>query len=219
MKIKDGNYINIQSFMVKDLKLKGNELLVYAIIYGFSQNGEDKYTGSIQYLADWTNSTKQGIIKCLKSLVEKCLIEKNEIFKNGVKFVEYNCSEFTSGKQSLLDNETKFNGGSKQSSPNNIINNIENNNIIIKENIKENYFENDELNETFIEYLNLRKKLKAVNSERAIKMLITELNSYDDDVKIKMLEQSIVNSWKSVYPLKNQNKKIETKEEWEHNLI
>lgn len=219
MKIKDGNYINIQSFMVKDLKLKGNELLVYAIIYGFSQNGEDKYTGSIQYLADWTNSTKQGIMKCLKSLVEKCLIEKNEIFKNGVKFVEYNCSEFTSGKQSLLDNETKFNGGSKQSLPNNIINNIENNNIIIKENIKEKYFENDELNETFIEYLNLRKKLKAVNSDRAIKMLINELNSYDDDVKIKMLEQSIVNSWKSVYPLKNQNKKTELKEEWEHNLI
>ena len=31
------NYINIQGWMRTDLDLKGNELLVYAIIYGFSQ--------------------------------------------------------------------------------------------------------------------------------------------------------------------------------------
>ena len=63
MAIKNGNYITIQSFMVKDLKLKGNELLVYAMIYGFSQNGQTKFTGSLQYLADWTNSTRRGVMK------------------------------------------------------------------------------------------------------------------------------------------------------------
>ena len=40
-KVKDGNYYVVQSFMVKELKLKGNELVVYAIIYGFSQNDDD----------------------------------------------------------------------------------------------------------------------------------------------------------------------------------
>lgn len=74
--IKDGSYINIQSFMVTELKLKGNELLVYAIIYGFSQAENTYFSGSLQYLADWTNSTRQGIMKNLKSLIDKRLIEK-----------------------------------------------------------------------------------------------------------------------------------------------
>ena len=67
-KVKRENYITIQGFMLTDLKLKGNELLIYACIYGFSQAENQVFNGSLQYLADWTNSTKQGVIKCLKSL-------------------------------------------------------------------------------------------------------------------------------------------------------
>ncbi len=122
-KIKDGNYIVIQSFMVKDLKLKGNELIIYAAIYGFSQTENQAFTGSLQYLADWTNSTKQGVIKNLKSLVEKGYITKDEQYLNGVKFCEYRVTEFNTLlnkveypiKQSLTP-------PIKQSLPNNIVN-------------------------------------------------------------------------------------------------
>ena len=51
--MKDTNFISIQGWMRTELNLSGNELLVYAIIYGFSQDGESKFTGSRQYLADW----------------------------------------------------------------------------------------------------------------------------------------------------------------------
>lgn len=135
-KIKRENYIVIQGFMVKDLDLKGNELLIYAIIYGFSQSECSTFSGSLQYLAEWTNSTKQGVIKCLKSLVEKGYIEKNENIINGVKFCEYYATEFNTLlnkvdypiKQSLTP-------PIKQSLPNN----IDNNNIdnIIYNNILE----------------------------------------------------------------------------------
>ena len=64
------------------------------------------------------------------------------------------------------------------------------------------YFENKEVNDLFIEFLKIRKKIKAVNSELAIKKLVNKLNNYEDDIKIKMLENSIVNSWKDVYKLK-----------------
>lgn len=67
---------------------------------------------------------------------------------------------------------------------------------------KKTYFENDNLNSIFIEFLEVRKKLKAVNSDRAIKTLINKLNKYDDDTKYQMIENSIVNSWKDVYELK-----------------
>lgn len=81
-------------------------------------------------------------------------------------------------------------------------NNININKNIIKENNKKKYFENDELNDLFLEYLDLRTKLKCKNTERAIKLLLNELNKYDDGTKTQMINNSIMNSWKSVYPLK-----------------
>lgn len=68
------------------------------------------------------------------------------------------------------------------------------------------YYTNIELDTIFKEYLSLRKKLKAVNSERAIKTLIDKLSKYDDDTKIKMIDKSIVSSWKDVYELKEDKK-------------
>lgn len=84
-------------------------------------------------------------------------------------------------------------------------NTINNNNKILNNNIntKERYFDNEELNEIFIEFLQLRKKLKAVNSDRAVNLLLNKLNEYDDETKYKMIEQSIVNSWKGIFELKN----------------
>lgn len=69
---------------------------------------------------------------------------------------------------------------------------------------KKTYFSNDNLESIFKEFLEVRKKLKAVNSDRAIKTLINKLNKYDDDTKYQMIENSIVNSWKDVYELKQQ---------------
>lgn len=203
-KIQNENYIVIQGFMVNDLKLKGNELLIYAIIYGFSQDEEQRFTGSLQYLSDWTNSTKQSVLNNLKSLIEKGLISKEEKFINGVKFVEYYSKKFNGGIQKSLI------GGIQKSLTNNIVNN----NIIdnIEEKYKkEIYYEDKELNDLFIEYLNLRKKIKAVNSDRAIKGLINKLECYSDDVKKEMIDEAIIHSWKSVYPLNKQGK--ETLEE------
>lgn len=65
------------------------------------------------------------------------------------------------------------------------------------------YYKNKELNDLFIEFLELRKKIKCKNTDRAITLLLNELNKYDDDIKIQMLNNSIMNSWKSVYPVKN----------------
>jgi hypothetical protein len=41
------NYISIQGWMVEQLGLKGNELLAYALIHGFSQDGKNQFTGSM----------------------------------------------------------------------------------------------------------------------------------------------------------------------------
>lgn len=118
MEVKDNNYYVVLGFMVKDLQLKGIERDVYAIIYGFSQ-ADGRFTGSLQYLADWTCATKQGVLKALTKLLEKQLITKIEVVKNNIKFVEYQATEFNSIKKSLIP--------IKQSLTNNIVNNIDNN--------------------------------------------------------------------------------------------
>jgi hypothetical protein len=112
-KIKNENFILVSGFMVNDLKLKGNELLVYAIIYGFTQAENQVFNGSLQYLADWTNSTKQGVMKNLKTLIEKGYISKEETTINSVKFCSYHATKFNGGMQQSLM------GGMQQSLPNN----------------------------------------------------------------------------------------------------
>ena len=74
---------------------------------------------------------------------------------------------------------------------------------IKEEKIQKKYYENLELNTLFLEFLELRKKLKCKNTDRAINLLLNELNKYDDTTKIEMINNSIMNSWKSVYPIKD----------------
>lgn len=88
-KIKNENYINIQGFMVNELGLKGNELLIYAIIYGFSQDENSEFSGGLKYLMAWTQTTKTTCINALKSLIKKGLIIPNEYIKNNVKYINY----------------------------------------------------------------------------------------------------------------------------------
>lgn len=132
-KIKNENYVNIQGWMINELGLKGNDLLIYAIIYSFSQDGNSKYLGGIEYLMNWTKSTKQGVIKNLKSLLEKNLIFKEEAISNKAKYCKYWTNMdlvnkvYLDSKQSLPRYETKFTKVGKQSLPNNIIYNKYNN--------------------------------------------------------------------------------------------
>ena len=98
--ISDGTYITIQGWMRTDLKLSGNELIVYAIIYGFSQKQQGEFTGSAQYLADWVGCTRRTVMTILKKLVEEKFISKTElILNNNEKRVSYQaemgCEKFS----------------------------------------------------------------------------------------------------------------------------
>lgn len=111
--VRRENYLIVLGWMIADLNLKGNELLVYAIIYGFSQKENQSFEGSLQYLADWTNSTKQGVLKSLKSLEEKKLIKK--------EMVRYNMYKYSAMLNKVYDNvKQSLTSDAKQSLTNNI---------------------------------------------------------------------------------------------------
>lgn len=155
-KIKSENYIVIQGFMIKDLNLKGNELLIYAIIYGFSQEENQKFNGSLQYLADWTNSTKQSVLKNIKSLIKKGYIIKEEKIVNNIKFCEYYTTKFNSIKKSLTNNI-----------------NINNNNNIYISNISEKKF-NSSKKSTYGKYKNI------LLTDKQLEQLKQEYSNYEE---------------------------------------
>ena len=88
--VKDNNFIAIQGWMRTKLNLKGNELLIYALIYGFSQDGESRFKGSRKYIADWCGCSLNTVDRALGSLVAKGILAKYPYTDaNGSRLVDY----------------------------------------------------------------------------------------------------------------------------------
>lgn len=87
--VKADNYVSIQGWMITELGLKNAELVIYALIYGFSQDGRSSFVGSVAYLQEWTSSSKQTVHTCLNELVQRGLIIKGETTVAGQKAICY----------------------------------------------------------------------------------------------------------------------------------
>lgn len=74
--IKNENYITVCGWMRNDLKLSGNELLVYALIYGFSQERNCWCVCSQEYISEWIGVTDRAVRNILTSLIKKGVIRK-----------------------------------------------------------------------------------------------------------------------------------------------
>lgn len=211
-KVSNENFIVIQGWMIDELKLKGNELLVYAIIYGFSQAENQVFNGSLQYIADWLNTSKQTVINTLKRLQEKGFIEKREKYVNGVKFCEYYSKNLNGVVKKFEWGCSKnLNGGSQNFLPNNIDDTINDNK---KNNIKETYVsiidsytQNEELKQALNDFVEMRKKTKGFTL-RALKLNLNTLDklAVDDYTKTQIVNTTVMNGWKSFYPLKENTK-------------
>lgn len=62
--------------MITDLNLKGNDLFIFALIYGFCQNREACFTGSVSYISQWTNTSERTVQNALSALMKAGLIIK-----------------------------------------------------------------------------------------------------------------------------------------------
>lgn len=117
IEIRDSNFVNIQYWMVKDLKLTGNELLVYAIIWGFSQDGKSTFAGGIGYLEKFTGAARNTIRKILKQLEEKGYIAREHADRDGIQCDKYrtvpaeNRGVKNEGGQKLTPSEIDPEGG------------------------------------------------------------------------------------------------------------
>ena len=100
------NFIVICGWMITELELKSNELLLYALIYGFSQDRQSRFSGSLSYMAKWLNCTKRTVINTLEALEKKGLIVKEPFTVNSVTFNEYRI--FSRGVKNFPSPSEKF---------------------------------------------------------------------------------------------------------------
>lgn len=73
--------------------------------------------------------------------------------------------------------------------------------------ILDDYTQNQKLRETLSDFIKMRKAKKKPMTDRALTMLLKKLDelSQNDDEKIRILEESILHTWDTVYPLKTYN--------------
>lgn len=83
------NYIVVLGWFRTKLHLRGNELLTFAVIYGFSQTEGNYFRGGIRYLERWLDVSRATVFNVLKSLMGKGLISPRTRISNGVRFVDY----------------------------------------------------------------------------------------------------------------------------------
>jgi predicted transcriptional regulator len=71
---KNENYLTVYGWMTNELKLTGNELLIYALIYGFTK----EFRGSTRYIATALNTSRRTVFNALKNLMDRRLVVKKE---------------------------------------------------------------------------------------------------------------------------------------------
>lgn len=115
--IGNTSYVHIWWWMINELGLGWTELLVYAVIYSFTNWTDDHcFHWSAWYLSEWVWVSKRHILTVLKNMEERWLIKKIEKIDNWVKFVSY----FTGDEISSSGGDEKIaQGGDEISSSNN----------------------------------------------------------------------------------------------------
>lgn len=98
-KKKFTNYIVIQPWMFSNLKLSGNEAIVFAIVYGFSQDGKSWYRGGSYYIEQTTPFTQRTAKTHLWTLEKMGVIEMQKETVNGV---ERNVYRATPGVEEMI---------------------------------------------------------------------------------------------------------------------
>lgn len=188
--MNNDNYVVVQGWMCNELNLSGNELLVFALIYGFSQDGESEFSGSRTYISETFNISKPTVDKALKALIKKELIVKETTYFNKVQINKYRVSlqgvkNFYRGSKEILQ------GGSKES--------LHNNNTNIKK-----YSNNNRLDEVIKDFIDHRKKMRKPMTDKAIDLFIKRLNglSTSEDKQIELINTAIERGWMTVYPSK-----------------
>lgn len=111
------NYINIDGWMVSKLGLRGKELVAYAIVHGFSQDGQGWYCGGRAYVAEWLGCQPKTAGAVLTGLVDKGLLIRAEHKTESGKCYRYQAVQPMAKNDLPQGRKTTQGGGEKRPTP------------------------------------------------------------------------------------------------------
>ena len=221
--MKSTNYVVIQGWMCNELQLSGNELLVFALIHGFSQDGESEFAGSRNYIAETFNISKPTVDKAINNLLSLDYIVKRS-YTDGIHANVYQVN--TEVVKKLYGGSKETLPGSKETLPD-IYNkkdnhkNISNNRLldIIEQKVPKKkslydkcydhiieFTDNVGLIDALTEYLKIRIQMKEKPLyEGTWKGMLNKLAKMDNQIDV--VNTSIERGWASFFEQKSYNKK------------
>ena len=211
----DGNYIKV-SRGILDWEwwsdINTTRVFLYMLIKANWKDGKFKgidiprgsFVASIANIAQGTSLTNDEVRTAIKHLISSQTITKQSTNKYTVFSVlnyelyqdtsQADAKQIPSYSQAIPNDRRKKEGkkGNKE------------------KNTKKEFFPDDEkLNQAFADFVDMRKQIKAPMTDRAVSMAIkklTELSGGNPDAAVKILEQSVMNGWKGLFPLKEVKK-------------
>lgn len=235
--MKSTNSVIIHGWMCNELELKGNELLIFALIHGFSQDEVSKFYGGRKYIAETFNISLPTVDKALQSLVDKQYIHKegfDDFVNPNIYWVNFEVVKklYEGGKETLR-------GGGKETLLNNTNKQITNKKeIVSKDTItkfefgkqkpkKDNLFTKcvtlidsydfsswGNIRKLLIEYLNYRLSIKDkplyTNMWKGMLNKLVELCDNDVQMYESVIKQSIERGYLSFYSISNNSTGIKS---------
>ena len=196
-------YIHIEGWMREELDLKGNELLVYALIHGFSQEEQGCFFGSLDYISRMCGCGRNTTIRTLKSLVEQGLLHKKEYIENNVKECRYTAILGGSAKMAPVPKwdggSPKMGlGGSPKMGPNNKTPNEDKSKTKNKNTPAPLILPFS--SQKFIDTWNAlcEEKEWKKKTRNALQLALNKLGRYHEDFAVELIEKTIAGGWKGV---------------------
>ena len=191
IKVREDNYFAVQGWMVTELKLKGNALMLYAIIYGFSQTTNTAFTGSVDYLCEWLGGvSRPTVINTLDNLVKQGLLTKSSTTKGALTSKNFLLNKDSKDNiEKSISKEMEGKAPKKKSYS-----------TILEDPV--NKFVKEALSK-FIQYCRGKNYTPKVTTVEKFASTLRDNAGEDPVVALAIVDQSIDKGWKDLYPLKN----------------
>lgn len=214
--INKSYYAIIPANVRYDKELTANAKLMYGEITALC-NERGYCWASNSYFAELYQASNRTVSRWISQLVDKGYIKIEIIHKENTKEIlerRIYISFYKPMDKNVVggDDKNVVRGNDK--------NVVYNNTVLNKERKKEekgkqptyndiisDYTEDDSLKDALVEFIKMRKNIKSPMTNRALKLLLTNLDKLakdNNDLKVKILDNSILNNWKGVYALKEE---------------
>lgn len=202
---KNKNYTIMSNYHFKDknMSLKAKGLLSMMLSL------PDNWNYSVEGLVAISKESKTVIQSTLKELEDLKYLKRTRVQNSKGQFEYiYDIYEKPQTENPYMDNMPLLN--TKELNTNNI-NNKKNKKETEFDSLIKNNFENEELKQTIYEFVKMRKAIKKPLTTRGLELMINKLKKMTSNTneQIQILNNSIMNNWLGIFPLKEEEKQKE----------